>query len=176
MFKAARKGYPLAKVIANGFTDTAIAGAPAMTVAVGKLNFAADWRVLSDQPGEAILINRTSPFDQQESIRFSQREVKDVYAGSDIDPAARATTKSGKSTYIELKGVWSETDTVDATYQRLLPYKVGITLNVPTNSSVTADMALAQFLRAMGSVFETGTVTSAGINNLLRGVLKKADL
>lgn len=166
----------MTKSIANGRTDTAIAGNPAMTVTAGKLNFAADFLVTSNVPGEVILTNRTSPLNQLETIRISQKGIKDIYSGSDIDPSARVSTKSGIGTLIELRGTFKETDSVDATYEVLLPYKVGLQFNWPTYSSCTADMALTEILRALGAVFETGTVTSAGVNNILHGALKKADL
>lgn len=167
---------PVTKSIATGYTDSAIAGSPAMTVAVGKLNFAADSLVLSDVPGETILTNRTSPFDQPEVLRFSQKEIKDIYAGTDVDPSARVSVKNGRATLLELRGMWAETDSVDATYKKLIPYKVGIQFNMPSYGSVTAAMALTQILRAFGMVFETGTVTDVGVNNILHGALKKADL
>jgi len=132
--------------------------------------------IVSSVPGETVTANRTSPLDQPETYRFSQKEIKDVYAATDIDPSARMATKAGRATLIELRGAWAETDSVDVTYRKLIPYKVGIQFTMPTNASVTADMALAAILRAYGLVFETGTVTSAGINNILHGALRKADL
>lgn len=167
----------MAKSIATGYTDTAISGNPAMTVTVGKLNFGVDYLV---QPGsstsEVNLVNATSPRDQQETIRFAQKSVKDIYTGTDIESDARVSVKGGLDTLLELRGVWLETDSVDATYRKLIPYKVGLQFRMPNYSSVTPAMALAQVLRAYGLAFETGTTTEAGINRILHSNLMKADL
>lgn len=166
----------MTKSIATGYTDTAISGNPAMTVTVGKLNFATDHRVVSEVPGEIVTSNVTCPIDQPETFRFSQKEIANVYAQTNIDPSARLPITNGKATLLELREVWVETDSTDATYRKLIPVKVGIQFTIPAYGSITADMAMVAILRAAGLIFETGTVTSAGVNNINHGVLRKADL
>lgn len=166
----------MAKSIATGYTDTAIAGNPAMQVVVGKLNFASDHRVVSEVPGEIVTSNVTCPVDQPETFRFSQKEIANVYAQTNIDPSARLSITNGKATLLELREVWVETDSVDTTYRKLIPVKVGIQFTIPSYGNVTQAMILTALLRAYGLIFETGTVTDVGVNNINHGVLRKADL
>lgn len=165
----------MAKTISTGYTDTAIAGNPAMTVTIGKINWAADHRMTQDDPGEVILTNVTSPVDQPETSRFSQRKVANVYSSTDIDPSAYLPNKAGTATLLELREIWAETDSVDTTYRKLMPMKAGITLTLPANPNITSDQVRDFLLRAVSLAFETGTVTSAGIAALTRGVMRKAD-
>jgi len=165
------------KSIATGYTDTAIAGSPTMQVAIGKLNYVADHRILVDTPGEVITTNLTCPVDQPETFRFSQRTVANVYASdSSIDAAAYLATKQGTATLLENREVWVETDSVDATYRKLIPVKCGITITAPSYGNITSDMLKTLLLRSVALAFETGVVTSEGLAALQRGVLQKKDL
>lgn len=166
----------MAKTIATGYTDTAISGNPTMTVTAGKLNFKADFRPLSEAPGEVILTNVTSPVDQPETMRLSQRKVANVYANTEVDPSAYLPIRQGTATLLECRETWVETDSVDTTYRKLIPVKCGITFTLPAYGNITADQAVGLVLRTLGLTFETGTVTSVGMAALLRGVMMKADL
>lgn len=166
----------MAKNIAYGFTDTAVGGFASNPQTLVALNWAVDHDILSDVPGEAVTTNLSSPVDQPETFRFAQRKVANVYAGTDVDPSAYLPVRQGTSTLIEMREVWVETDSTDATYRKLIPVKVGITLTFPSYGNITADMALASVKRCASALFETGVGTSTGIAALLRGVMKKKDL
>lgn len=166
----------MAKTIVHGYTDTAIAGNPAMSVTVGKYNFPTDFRVVSDVPGETRLVNITCPVDQPETLRFSQRKVANIYKGApDIDPSAYLPVKNGTATLMETQVTWSEEDSV--TGGRLLfPLRVGTIVTVPSYGGISDAEVLNLVLRSFGLPFQTGTVTSAGLAALIRGVMRKSDL
>jgi len=163
----------MTKTIVTGPTDTAFSGSTAMTVPVPGLNWFTDYRVRTSQPGEVVFTNVTTPTDQAETVRFSQRAKKDIYSGTGIDQAAYLPVRSGLSTLIELRQTWVETDSGDATYRKLIPVRVGITLDLPTYGNITAAQALVLTERAVSCLFERGTVNSTGLGALQRGILAK---
>lgn len=166
----------MAKVIATGTTDTAFAGSTALTVPIPGLNWGVDFRSLSSVPGEVIATNLSSPMDQPETFRFSQRAKANIYAGTDIDVSAYLPTRQGLDTLIECREVWVETDTLDSTYRKLMPGKCGITLSFPAYGNVTPEMVLSLLKRTVAAAFEQGVVTSTGISALQHGVLRKSNL
>lgn len=167
----------MAKVIVKGPIDTVFAGSTALTVPIPGLNWTTDFRRLPvSASGEVIAINVTSPTDQQEAFRFSQRSVANIYAGQAIDASSQLPSKTGTATLIELRQNWVQTDTVDAMYRRAIPMKCGITLTLPTYGDITADMVLDLLKRTVAAAFEKGVVTSTGMAAIQRGILSKTDL
>lgn len=166
----------MTKSIATGYTDTAIAGNPAMTVTVGKLNYLSDFRKSSVSPTEVLATNVTCPVDQPETIRISQKPITNIYANLDVDPSGYLPNKKGTATLLELREIWVETDSVDATYRKYIPAKVGITLQLPQYAGVTAAMAQTLALRAFSLILELGVVDTTGMDALMRGVLAKKDM
>lgn len=166
----------MAKTISLGYTDTAIAGNPAMTMTVGKQNFASDWKVLSETPTEVILSNVTCPTDQPELARISAKPMADIYARTGVDASGKLGIKNGSSVLIELSQMAVETDDTDASYRKYIPVTYGVFMRVPAYGNFTAAMAQTGLLRALGLTNETGLVTTVGVNNLLHGILKKADI
>lgn len=166
----------MTKSIATGYTDTAIAGNPAMTVTVGKLNYGADFRKSSVASAEVIATNVTCPVDQPETLRISQKPISNIYANLDVDPSGYLPNKKGSATLLEMREIWVETDSVDATYRKYIPVKVGLTLQLPQYAAVTSALAQAAALRAVSMLFEQGVVDTTGMDALIRGVLAKKDM
>jgi len=166
----------MTKSISLGFTDTAIGGYASVAVTLPALNWSADHNLLSNNPGEVITTNLTSPVDQPETFRFSQRKVSNVYAGLDIDPSAYLPTRQGSSTLIELRENWVETDSVDAMYRKIIPVRCGISFTLPSYGNVTAAMALELLYRTLSAAFEQGVTDETGMAALLRGVMVKKTL
>lgn len=166
----------MAKTIGTGYTDTAIGGFANNPQTLPAINWSVDHSPIVEVPGEVVTTNLSCPVDQPETFRFAQRKVANVYASTDVDPSAYLPVRQGTSTLVELREVWVETDSTDATYKKLIPVKCGITLTLPAYGGITADMALALARRALAGTFETGVATSTGFAALLRGVMKKKDL
>lgn len=166
----------MAKSIATGPTDTAFSGSTTLTVPIPGLNWTTDHRILSSNTGEMLTTNVTSPTNQPETFRFARKVIKDVYANTGVDPSARLSTKTGFAQLVEMRQLWKETDSVDVTYEKFIPLKVGITIQTSDYGNVTADMLLTAAKRAIAALFEKGVVTSTGMAAYQRGVLKKIDI
>lgn len=166
----------MAKVIAIGPTDTVVAGHAQNDVVAPALNFEADFRVISEVPGEVILTNVTCPIDQPETLRFAQRKVANVYSGTDIDPSAYLPSRQGTSTVVQLRQVAAETSTTDEAYRKSLPMSCGITFTVPSYVAVTPAMVLDLVERTVSALFEQAVDSDSGIDALLHGVMKKSVL
>lgn len=157
-------------------TDTAVAGNPSTSISLAPLNFPADFLIKQSLPGEVILTNKTAAVDRPERVRFAAAEVKDVYKGTGIDPALYATSRRGTSVVVDLDSTYSVKDSVDATYESLLPFHGHLVLRVPNNQLVTADVVAAFVKRVTALLFETGSVTSSRISSLQHGSLTPNNL
>lgn len=166
----------MAKTIATGCTDTAFSGSTTLTVPIPGLNYPVDYRVLSNVPGEVVLTNVTAPVDQPEIARFAQRAKSNVYLGTDIDPSAYLPVRNGTSTLVELRQTLVETDSTDATYRKLIPMRVAVTIDLPSYGNITDAIVLALAERGIALLFEKGVVDATGFKAFQRGILKKATL
>lgn len=166
----------MTKSISQGYTDTAIGGFSVVECDLPPLNWGADFKVLSNVPGEVVATNLTSPVDQAETFRWSQKLVPNVYSGTDIDPTAYLPSRRGTSTLIELRGTWVETDSVDPMYRKAMPFRCGIVIAVPSYGNITATMVLNALKRTVSAAFEQGVSTDSGINALQHGVMLKSAL
>lgn len=164
----------MAKVLSYGPNDTPVEGVTNLTLTVPPLNFDADFRTLEDEPGRWVAIDVTSPQDQPSTLRIAQQSRPNVYAGTSIDPSVFLPTKKGLDTIIEIREVWSDTESTDPTYLRLAPVRAAITLTLPDSSLVTEDSVMRLVGRAVAALFAQGDAThSAGISALLHGVVRK---
>lgn len=157
-------------------TDTAVAGSPSTGINIAPLNFPVDFLIKQNLPGEVILTNKTAAIDRPERIRTAAAEVKDVYKGTGIDPALYATSRRGTSIVVDLDSTYSVKDSVDATFESLLPFHGHLVLRVPNNQLVTADVVAAFTKRLVALLFETGSVTSGRISALQHGSLLPSNL
>lgn len=167
----------MSKSISIGVTDTADGTWTITDPTPAELNFDADYRILSATPGETVLANVTSPIDQPEHLRFAQRSVSNIYAGSDIDPSVYLPSRRGISTVVEVRQVWKETSSTDETYERVFPVRVGISFTVPAYAAVDETLVAALIKRNLGALWEQGSATmDTGIASLLHGVMTKSAL
>lgn len=166
----------MAKTVAVGYTDTAISGVTSLDLARGLVNYAADWRVKQDEPGEVVLTNLTSPISYPERFRIGASEVADVYKGSGIDPGLYAPTRRGISVLCQLTETWKLTDSTDATYEVALPITGHIVLKIPSNENITPAMVDTFLGRLVSGLYETGSETTTRLASILRGSLIPSDL
>lgn len=121
--------------------------------------------------GEATLTNTEIALGYNESIKLSSRNVKDVYANTDVDRSLYAPTRKGRSLMISLDEVWKETDSADATYEVALPMHGHIVLRVPNNSTLSYDNVLAFLQRLVSFLYGENDSTSARVRDMLKGAL-----
>lgn len=153
----------------KGYTDTITT---TKSVAIPDLDYATDFRISTDVPGEVILTNVTSPMDRNESIRLALSSVKDIYTNTGVDPAYMAASHQGVSLVCQVIDTWRYADAANPTAQAIdLPISAHIVLKAPKTSYISADDYLSIAQRAFSLLFATGSVTSAHLVTLLKGAL-----
>lgn len=166
----------MAKSIVYNRTDTPISGVTSLTIPIGLVNYGADFRVKSNEPGEVVITNLTSPTDRPEKFRFAMSDIKDIYRNSGIDPSLYAPSKRGISILGQLTDVWTVVDSADPSYDVALPMEAHIVMKIPASDYITADMVLAFLGRTVNSLLETGVNNSNRLKALLRGSLLPLDM
>jgi len=165
----------MAKSMHVGYSDTVFTGGGDDTATVNLVLNPEDFRAVPSDAGEFVAVNITTPTDQPEIIRISQRKIANIYANTDIDPAAYISTRSGTATLLELRGVIREDDSVDAAYVKLIPYRLGTTLSLPTYAGFDQDVAFAAVMRHLNLLFGGKDNSPGRINALMHGVLRPND-
>lgn len=166
----------MAKVVNKGYTDTPIEGVTSLTFPRGLLNFAKDWRIKQNSPGEVVLTNITSPVDRPEQIRMACSNIANVYSGSGIEPSLAAPTKRGISVLAQVTEIISVTDDADPDYRVDLPVSYHVVIKIPANENLTAAMIQEGLGRLVSTMFETGSTQLTRIEALVRGSLVPSDL
>ena len=162
--------------VAINHTDTAVSGITTLGLDRAVLNFGKDFCIKQDDPGEAVISNRTSPIDCPEKFRFACSSVKDIYQNTDIEPSTRAASRRGSRVLCQLSDVYTLTDSTDATFRVNLPIEGHIVLTLPNDNNLTDAMLLAFIGRMISGLFETGSNTATRLQSLLRGAMLPSDL
>lgn len=157
-----------------GYTDTADGGATTKTFTRSNLNFPADFATLDKSEMRYLAANKTSPIDQQETIRVQATDIADVYKGTSIDPSAYAASRKGISIVAQVNDILRVTETTVATYQVDLPISCHIVVKVPLNANITADNVQTVIGRALALFYNSNDVTTGRIGGLLRGAMAPA--
>jgi hypothetical protein len=166
----------MAKVKSNNYTDTAIAGNPVLNFLRASLNFAANFKVKSNTGKEVVLVNTSSPLGSVEKIRISYSDVANVYSGTGIDASIMAPTKQGVSLLAQVTDVITVTDDTNADYRIDLPISCHMVIKIPASEHITATDVQARIGRLMSCFYDTGLVTTARLEGLLRGSLVPSDV
>lgn len=166
----------MTKALSVNYTDTAISGVTSLNLKRGLVNFGADFKVKSDEPGEVILTNLTSPVVYPEKMRISASDVANVYTGSSIEPSLYAPTKRGTSLLVQLTEIWKVTDTAVPEMEIALPVSAHIVIKVPNHELVTPAAVETLVGRLVSGLYETGSTDSTRLTALLRGSLKPSDI
>lgn len=167
----------MARTLGLNYTDSSPTGATKVTIDIPSLNYGSDFRVMRDEPSEAVITNITSPLDQPERLRWAHQDVSDVYRNSGIDPTLYYATRKGTQVLVQLTDVFSVTDSADPTYLALLPISAHLVLRVPNNDLLSEDVLMTEVSRLIGGLYETSTGgTEPRLRGILRGALMPAAL
>jgi len=167
----------MAKVITMGYTDTPVSGVTALTFPRAILNFDKDFRIKSNVNGrEIVLTNITSPIDRPENIRLAHSEITNVYSGTGIEPSVAAPTKRGYSILVQITDTVSVRDDQDADFRLDFPLSYHSVLKIPASEYITTDIVKVMIGRLLSSLFDTGSVTNARLDAILRGSLVPTEL
>lgn len=166
----------MSKSLGLNRTDTAVSGVTSLTLPRAVLNFAADFKVKSNTPEEAIITNLTSPIDAPETFRFAVSPIKDIYRNSGIEPTMYSPSRRGVNLLVQVVDTLTVTDSADTAYKVMLPIEAHLVCKIPANELVTEDVIIAFIGRLTSGLFDTGLATSARAKALLRGSLLPSDL
>lgn len=166
----------MAKSVVKNYTDTPISGVTSLTLPMSVVNFGKDFRVKSDEPGEAILTNLTSPIDRPERFRFAMSDIKDIYKNSGIDANLYSPSRRGVSVLVQLTDTYTVSDSTDTKYDVALPMEAHLVIKVPSNELITSQMIQDFVGRLTNGLFESGVVNTDRIKSLFRGSLIPTDM
>lgn len=166
----------MTKALSVNYTDTPISGVSALNLERGLVNYGADFKVVSDKPGEVILTNLTSPVVYPERYRISVSDVKNIYNGSSIEPSLYSPTKKGTSLLVQLTEILKVTDTAVPEMEIALPVSAHIVIKVPNHELVTPSVVEVLVGRLISGLYETGDEGTTRMTALLRGSLKPSDI
>lgn len=147
------------------------------TLQIPDLDYKADFAVKENTADKVVLVNRTTPVNQPEYIRFGYQNIANIYSGTGIDPSVMATTKRGLSVVGQVDDTISVSCPSDSCgRQIMLPISAHWVLKFPISQFVTADMALIALLRAFSTAFDTGSTTRQRLEAIIRGALMPTGL
>lgn len=139
----------------------------------------ADYRIIKDEPGEAVLINTSasSPVTYPEKVRIAVNEIPDVFKGSDIEAGLQQSgmivpgSKKGLSILIQTTGAMLDSGNA------LFPYSAHLVMKLPKIVDLDASNVVTIVERLLGQLFETGEDNATNrLDSLLRGAVKPAGL
>lgn len=134
-----------------------------------------DFVVKESAADVCVLTNITSPIGLAEKIKYTFREVTDVYAGTSIDRSLWSPSKRGVTAYSQLTEAWSVNPSANETFQPyVVPVSGSITLKIPQNAAITSEM-LENFLkRLIATLKAVYTVHDSEYVDLLPHMLRGA--
>lgn len=158
----------MAKTLNKGFDSTG--EVMDKTLAIAGFKYPDEFRVKSESPDEAILVNVTSPMDRLEKLRFAYSEVADVYKNTSIDSSVAAASKRGVQILAQASETWSLTDAADPEYRVDLPVTAHIVVKVPACEYISETDILELLGRTVGGLYD-GTTAQWRLSDLVRGAL-----
>lgn len=176
MRKSIEKGAIMSISLNVNTTDTSISGFTPASLTVAALNFAADYRVTQRKGNEVTLTNITAPTDAPETYRFGYSEIPNIYMDTGIEKSMWLPTKRGLSVILQLKSVYSLSDSADATYRALLPMWAHMVLRYPNHQLVTPAVVQTHIKRMLAGLYDTGTTDTSRLSALMRGSVLPKDL
>lgn len=166
----------MSKTTSFGYTDTAPAGGATKTLTRPNLNYAVNFAKTEDSDKKSVLVNRTTPFDQPETMRFQLTDVSNIYTGTSIDPSVYATSKAGLSLVCQVNDVLRVTDTVDPTFQVDLPISAHMVIKMPKSQYITPANIETVAARCVASLYDTDSTGTSRIEALVRGSMRPSTL
>jgi hypothetical protein len=140
------------------------------------VNFAADYRVVSEKPGEVVLTNISAPLGSPQSVRISFSEIADVFKGTPVEVPAEADSlnarqKAGMSLLVQVTGC-----AVSGEVQQF-PYSAHLVLKLPYGPEPGYADVIDLVELLLGTLYETGLTTAeTRLDSLMHGSLTPPDL
>lgn len=154
--------------VSDLYTDTL---ATPKNISVPDLDYAVDYKKVTDEPSEAVIANITGPdLLSHENIRFARSDVSDVYQGVSIDTSMKFPNRRGVQVMAELSTIYRAVNSVSGN-EYDLPCKGRLVLRVPAASCVTTTLVADLLMRTISAAFATGGTNDQRIMDLIVGSL-----
>lgn len=144
----------------------------AVTLSMTPVTFT-NFALVESEGGECVITNTTSPLGRPEQVRFNAYPVDNIYKGTGITEGYQAPDRTGVRIVANVHETWAleaeSTNEVAPGYH--LPVSAQVTLAVPNCEYIAGSDLVELAIRAISSLFDTGTVTSARLESLVRGAL-----
>lgn len=129
-----------------------------------------------DEPSECIITNLNAPIGRDETVRYANFDVDNIYRNSGISIDAQQPVKAGVKVVISIRQVWSiakgEGDTTVPSYS--LPVTGQLSLTIPKNEVITAGDVEQLMLQVLGAAYDAQG--SSKVANLIKGSLKPSEI
>lgn len=152
-----------------GYVDTTVPDAATPTLApLPVFNWVSDFSVKSESAGEIVLVNTTTPYDQNEKVRFGFSEISDVYKNSDLGVDQQSAAKAGVNILVQVTENVKVVDSTISGALAYLPLSAHLVLKVPKSAYIDDAVVATLIKRLIGSLYKNGTMD---IKPLLKGSL-----
>lgn len=142
------------------------------TISLKTPNYASDFKLKKEVPGELILVNTKSPAGTENTIRIAQQEIRNIYASTDIARPYQLQSTAGLSVVVQNREIVAVSDPNDPTYEGYAPLSAHIVLTVPKYIDITDTVVLTLLQKTFGMLFNANDDTPARVLTLLRGALR----
>lgn len=167
----------MSRQISYNYTDSGVSGVASLEKDIAILNYGSDYRVKSDDPGECVITNITSPIDRPETFRFGTRIIADVYRNQGVDSAYYAPSRKGIAIVVNLSDILKYSDSADSTFKdQYIPISGHIVLNVPAHEAVTASIVSSFVGRLVAGLYGSGSLTDDRLKSIMRESLVPTDM
>lgn len=165
------------KTLYTGPANTPISGAVPAKLELPVLNYEKDYGILENNAGQAVITDVLSSVSSPRRLRFARNHISDVYKGTGIDRSLVPPSRNGSSILCQFTDTFSITDSVDPSYEVLLPVSAHCVIKVPNNDLITGDVILNNIILPMvAGLFEPASKDAARIVSMLRGALLPTSL
>lgn len=110
-----------------------------------------DYSVKDRSVGQIVLINKTSPLDRVQVLKYQSREIGDIYKGSDVNPAMYSPNRTGRNIATVFSFIARATDGTDDKLTRDLPVKATVSVTIPNDAAITVDVVENALLSALSA-------------------------
>lgn len=166
----------MAKLVSLGYSDTAVAGNPVLSVTVPTVNWSEDMR-LEDAVSDKLLVsNALAGAETPEYFTFQKRTVKDIYSGpfgSMVGADLRLASRAGIQIFVGHQAILIETDDADPTHRKFVPVQFNVGAVLPLYSGVSNSALEGQLKRTLAGLYRQGVADANGIGDLRRGLLRR---
>lgn len=158
----------MSKSLGFSYSDTAFGTPATLNFVRANTNYGVDWVKKEEVAGQTKIVNINSSNDRPEQIRIAYNEVKDIYAGSSIDPTYYGPSKKGFSLVTQITEVGRVTESTTGEFYDL-PFSAHLVIKAANDELVTASVIETLLKRLLSSLYNDNVLTTTRLAQLLKG-------